>query len=421
MQIEDPRPRWGLVVFVLLLLVVLAGLPFFLLRSQTQELPNYEIQNFIGEVSVYTVRANGWAPAQRGGTLKAGDKIRTAAKGEVDLRIPNQIQLRIKENSEIEVRKPGFFDRSLRYRLYLVKGSLIGNTDKQFEGKRLEISTPVMVAAVRGTTFQIEMDSQTNQAVLRVLEGSVKVKGTKSWKTITVKELEKTEVTKGKTAKPLKITRQEWNQLKEGYELREKSAAMEAIQLDLSKEAGSLFKKFVFDHGTFFTPNFGFADREFIHEKDSGKVFFKLSYDVFPAGSFVGMYIKTRYLDLAKFKGISFQIRGNAEEGYPQAVKIEFKNGSSIVRAFVPRDFKETWQTVEYPLRFTRAAPITEVTFVVSNEKSGDHKKGAIYVQDFNLIPADKPVAGAKPKAAKPAPTSEPVTATSPADTTQPS
>ena len=410
-----------MVAVVFLVLAALAAVPFFFFRLQSQELPSYEIQNFIGKVEVYNAPARGWAPAQRSGKLDVGDKIRTGDKAEVDLRVPNQIHLRIKENSEAEIRRPSLFDRALRYRLHLVKGSLLGTTEKAFEGKKLEISTPVLVAAVLGTTFQIEATPETHRSTVRVLEGTVKVKALKTRKVVMVKALEKTEVTGGAAPlKPVRVTREEWNKLKEGYDLYEKSAAAEAIQLDLSKEAGSLFKH-VFDHGTFYSPNYGFADREFAKDKDSGKVQFKISYDVFPVGSFVGMYIKTRYLDLLHFKAFQFQIRGNKGEGYPQSVKIEFKNGAAVVRAFVPRDFKETWQTFEFPLHFTRSSPITEVTIVVSNEKAGDHKRGAISFRDFNLIPADKPVR-ATHQAAKPASAPAPPVKASPArDTKQPS
>ena len=420
MQLEDSRPRWGIVTIIFLLLLAFASLPFLFYQFQPKDLPTYEVQNFIGKVEIYSAQAKAWLPAKRGETIRVNDKIRTAPGAEIDIRVPDQIRIRIKESSEAVIKKPNLLDRALRYRLHLLRGSLLGSTDKKFKGKRLEVSTPVLVAAVRGTTFQIEMNPENRESAVRVLEGTVKVKSFRGLKTVTVRSLEKTEI-KGKTplSKPIRVSRQEWNKLKEGYELFEKSAAVEARQLDLSKQAGNLFH-YVFDHGTFYTPNFGFADREFIREEGTGKVYLKISYDVFPTGSFVGMYIKIRDFDLARFKSVEFQVRGEPEEGYPDSVKIEMKSGTGVVRAFVPRDFKQTWQSFQFPLRFSRATSLSEVTIVFANEKAGDHKKGSLYFRDFTLVPQDKPLPGTAPAQA-PAPPESKAKASPRAGTTRPS
>lgn len=406
MQIEDPRPRWGIVVMVFVLLAGLAAIPFLLYKIQPKNLPTYEVQNFIGKVEVYSAQSRGWSPAHRAQIIHANDKIRTQEGAEVDIRVPDRLHFRIKEKSELVIKKPHLMDRALRYRLHLLHGSILGSTDKKFTGERLQISTPALVASIKGATFQMNMDPETKHSPILVLDGSAKVKSARGWKTVTVRALEKTEA-KGITSiiQPVKVSRQEWNKLKEGYELFEKSAAVEAHQLDLSKQAGNLFQ-YVFDHGTFYTPNFGFADREFIQDEATGKVYLKLSYDVFPAGSFVGAYIKTRDLDLAKFKSFDFQVRGDLEEGFPDSVKIEMKSGSGIVRAFVPRDFKGTWQTFQFPLRFSRPSPISEVTIVISNEKSGNAKKASLYFRDFTLVPQDVPPP-APPKANPPVDTTQ--------------
>lgn len=404
MQLEDSRPRWGILWIFLLLLAGAASIPFFLMKPKV--LPSYEIQNFMGKVEVYSTERKAWNEASRGQAISVMDKIRTGPGSEVDLRIPDQIRIRIKENSEAEIRKPHLLDRALRHRLHLLRGSLLGSTEKDFEGQKLEVSTPTLVAAVRGTTFQIEANPETNESAVRVLQGSVKVRGVKSHKSVIVRTLEKTEVKGGAVPlDPIRVSRDEWSRLKEAYELTEKSAFLEARQLDLSKQGGSLFK-YVFDHGTFYTPEFGHADREFIEDKSSGKVYVKIDYDVFPTGSFVGMYIKTRDLDLAKFKSLEFQARVNPEEGYPESLKIEVKTATAITRAFVPREFKNTWASYKYPLRFNRPAPITEIALVFSNEKVGNYKKGTLYLRDFNLEPLTE---------------AELAKASVPADTTQPS
>jgi len=399
MQIEQPRTRWGTLIGISLALLALAIVPFVLFQSKVP-LPTYEVQNFVGKVEVYSSQDAAWRSANRGDTLRAGDKIRTSDGGEIDIRVPDLFRLRVKENTEAEVSRPKLLERSLRYRLHILRGNLLGSTQKQFEGQQLDVSTPVLVAAVRGTSFQIEVRPEVEESAVRVLQGSATVQSIRARKSVVVRALEMTKVKGGEAPiAPVRVSWKEWNNLKEAYELIQKSVAQEARQLDLSKHAGSLFQ-YVFDHGTFFTPNFGHADREFIKDESTGKVHLEVQYDVFPAGSFVGMYMKTRDLDIAKFQAIEFQVRGDPEEGYPDSFKIEFKSGGGIVRAFVPRDYKEKWTTFKFPLRFTRSTLLSEITFVFANEKVGSNKKGSLHIQDVNLEPLAVPL---QPAPAKPA------------------
>lgn len=392
MQIEQPRTRWGVILVLILVLGTLAALPFYFLRP-TGPLPTYEIQNFIGKVEVFSRVQGKWTPANRGEILKLGDKIRTQDASEVDIRVPDQIRIRIKPNSEAEISKPRLFERSFRYRLHLVRGTLLGNTEKDFEGQRLDISTPVLVAAIRGTSFQIEANPETKKSSVRVLQGTVEVMSVKTRRSVVVRALEKTEVEAGQPPlTPTRISRQEWNQVKEVYELLQKSAAQEARQLDLSKKAGGLFE-FVFDHGTFYTPNFGFSSREFVLDPATGEVRLTVDYDVFPAGSFVGVYMKTRDLNIAKFQGISFEVRGDVENKFPDSFKIEFKSGSGVVRSFNPRDLKGQWMTFKFPFKFSRPTSLSEVTIVLSNDKVGSNKKGMIHLRNVELEPRPDPPA----------------------------
>lgn len=396
MQIETSRPRWGILFGIFLLLGTLAALPFFFLRPKP--LPPFEIQNFVGKVEVYSPETKAWGPPRRGQMLTARYKIRTAAGAEADLRVPDQIRIRLKEKSELYVRQPRFFEQTPRLRLHLARGKLLGSTEKPFQPERLEISTPTLVAAVRGTTFQIEANPETKESSVRVLRGTLEVRSTKTRKSVLVKTLERTAVkTSGPPLAPVRVTRQEWDQMKEAYELVQKSAAMEARQLDLSKEAGNLFE-FVFDHGTFYTPKFGYAGREFIKDEAAGQVRLEVEYDVFPVGSFVGVYLKTRNLDLSQFKGFEFQTRGDPEEGFPQSLRIELKTSTGILRIFNPKDFKSSWQSFGFPFRFNRETLITEITLVFSNEKAGDHKKGVLQFRNFTLLPRDKPAKASEPR-----------------------
>ncbi len=386
MKIEPPseKPRWGMIAAVVILTAGAAVLLFFILHRP--QLPSaLEVKSLKAGAEIYSPETKTWVPLRQGQVLQATDKIRTGPVSEVDLQIPDQLQLRLKENSEIEGQTPGFFDSQPTSRLKLPKGRILGSTEKQFQKRRLEITTPVLVAAVRGTQFQVESDPETKQSGVDVLRGVVEVKSLSTQKEVLVKGLEKTKFSHGEAPKtPTKISREDWDRLKEIYELTVKSAAFEAQQMDLSKKAGSLFG-YVFDHGTFYTPDTGFADREFSLDPQTGEVTLQLRYDVFPANCFVGMYMKTRDLDFSKFKSLSFEARGDKEEGWPAEFRIEVKSKTGLVAAYTPKNLNTQWQPFRFPIRLSRTMPVTEIVFVVSNVKVGSDKKGSVYFRNVSL------------------------------------
>ena len=314
---EASKFKWVITIGFFLLLWGIAAVPFLIYPPSSSL--TYEIQNFSGLAQRYDAAEKSWVPPQRSEVLKVGDRLRTGPRGEMDFRIPDQMRLRLKENSEIELRAPRFFERSRSLRLFLRRGILLGATEKQAVPASVQIVTPDFVAKVEDGIFQIEADPKSKVSVARVLRGSLEIFSFRNRQSVTVRSLERTEVS-GKRAPlaPVRVDRQEWNKMKEAYDLVFKDAALERRQLDLAKQAGSFFQ-YVIDHGTFYTPNLGYAEREFFKGEGSGETQMEVGYDVFPVGSLVGVYLKTRGLDLSKFKGLEFEIRGDPEEGAPHS------------------------------------------------------------------------------------------------------
>lgn len=381
---EASKFKWVITIAFFLLLWGIAAIPF-LIYPPSPSL-TYEVQNFAGAAHRYGAAEKSWLPPQRSEVLKVGDRLRTGPQGEMDLKISGQMRLRLKENSELELRAPKFFERARSPRLLLRRGNLLGATEKQALPVTVQIVTPALSAEIRESIFQIEADPKSKVSVVRVLRGSLEVFSLQSRQSVTVRSLERTEVS-GKRA-PLasvRVDRKEWNKMKEAYELVLKNMALERRQFDLAKQAGNFFQ-YVIDHGTFYTPDLGYAEREFFKGEGSDETQMEVGYDVFPVGSFVGVYLKTRGLDLSKFKGLEFEIQGDPKEGVPDSFKIELKSGSGVVRAFKTRGVKETWQTFQFPWRFTRPKELSEMTFVFSNEKAGNQKKGLVIFQKINLL-----------------------------------
>ena len=381
-------------------------LPHFLRGGP--EPPPFEIAQFVGKPEIYSREQGRWVPISDKRMLGPKDKIRTDAGSEVTLRIPDAAEVRLKPNSELEGKNPGLLEKGekgLVYRLQLMKGVLQVSADKDLKKKgRLEVSTPALVAAVRGTLFQVSVDPKTRKSSVNVLRGEVEVHPrpvfiAKPGPSVIVHSFEKVEAEAGSQAvlKPVPISREDWDQVKALYELTQRSAEFEARQLDLSKQAGGLFE-YVFDHGTFFTPEFGHAEREFMKDDATGDVILTVSYDVFPRGSLVGVYMKTRNFDFSKFDALEFEVAKVPEQASPDSLRFEVKSKGQILRAMKVENLENTWKKVRVPFKFAKSIPITEVTLVFTHETIGELKTGSVQFRRFNMVP----LSGPPPTAAAP-------------------
>lgn len=390
---QPPSSRLWL-IWILIVLILFGGLVFFARSFKHQQtlispsLSGYEIEMFAGDAQVYQSKTSVWVKADRGLALEPGDILKTGKKSEIDFKIADQMRFRLKENSQI------FFttDRSSqntdsRFRIKLDDGSLYGASEKKLSNP-LEILANDLEAVTKNGAFLLQKNS-TQPLFLGWMSGKAQVT-VKQQEPFALKALEKVVGAPDRpTLSAEKIANKDWFRLQEVYDLIPKSAAMEAAQLDLSQEAGGMFK-YVFDHGTFFTPKFGYANREFI-KKENGDVYLEIEYDVFPAGSFVGMYLKTRELDVSKFKKIKFEARRAPQDnGYPESMKIELKSNSGTARSFVPRQFSSKWTTYEYPIVSTKLLDIREITFVLHHDSVGGHYKGFLQLRNFELEVVDE-------------------------------
>jgi len=297
--------------------------------------------------------------------------------------------LRLKENSEIDILPPKFFEKKTGLRLKLFRGTVLGITMQPLAPGYFEVTTTKLSATTEKGMFLIKEDLKTNESFASVLSGSLKVRDNaagSSWVVVRPQEMVIADKTQG-ISEPNPVSRGEWNEIKEAYQLVQINQEVEARQQDLSKKAGSLFQ-YVFDQGTFYAPNYGFSRREFFKDPTSGEVWLSIEYDVFPVGSMAGVYLKTRELDMSKFVSFEFEAKGAEEEAIPAGFRIEFKAGS-VLRAYVPRDLTQKWQTFQYPLNFKKSASISEITLLFANDKVGEYKQGKVLFRNFKLLPRE--------------------------------
>lgn len=395
--IEKPQGKKGYWKLILAVLVIASGLFLWARLAPQPFVPlAFEVVGFEGDVQISDSKNNTWHTPKRGEEFSASQMIKTGKDGIINLQVENKIMLRLKENAELfnkECKTQGGKDI---YKLRLEKGALLGATTKEFDRKlnvdktiSFVVTTPHGVVTPNGAVFRILAARSPEKDVVGVLSGSVEVSPVFIFipkAGVRVRGLQTATLGEGVTLVPKRVNTQEWQAMKESYELLTKSAAKEAEQINLSKFAGSFFKDVVFDHGTFFTPKVGYAGREFFKDPDSGQVLLEAEYDVFPVGSFCGVYIKTRGLDLSKYTGFFFEIRGKAEEGVPESFFIEMKSKGNVVRRFAPRNFGKDWQLVEFDFHAQKPLPVNEMVFVFTNARAGEAKKGVLQFRNINLI-----------------------------------
>lgn len=405
-RIEKPKAKGSWVPILVILLVAAGGFLWFRFAPRASRPLAFEVLGFEGDVQIYDLRTRSWRLPKRGEDFAMSQKLKTGADGMVNVQVENEIHLRLKENSEVRNEESRFIGGQEVYKLRLVQGVLLGATTRQFEQKQkagqaaLSILTRDYVANIKGAIFRVQASGQPGQeSRVGVLRGFVEVSKPSLFRAagIRIRGLEETRVVDGVIQPVTRVDPDSWSLMKESYELLQKTAAMEAEQIDLSKMAGNFFKV-VFDHGTFFTPQMGFADREFYKDPESGEVILDASYDVFPAGSFAGVYIKTRDFDLSKYGGLAFDIRGTSDEPAPDSFFIEVKSKGNVVRRYAPKTFEKNWKPIEFGFHATKPLPVNEVVFVFTNTKVGEAKKGALEFRNVRLTPL--PPAPAVPPAA---------------------
>jgi len=380
-------------VLIVLLVVAVCILIASFLRRGPVNLPEFEIDNFSGNVEILSADGS-WKKAERGMRLLPGGGLRTGEASEADLLIPGQLKARLKAGSELAYKKPGYFDKNRGFHLNVAKGEILLATEKGSEAdssSRASFNLEGQGIRARAQHGYFYLKSEpAGQSMLGVMRGKAEVSGTsgfgKSWRLVPSLHFASAEA--GKNAdEPKRMSREEWNHMREVYDLKLKSAAMEAMQLDLSKKAGSFFS-FVFDHGTFYTPKFGYSGRDFFLDDSTGESYLEVEYDVFPKGSFVGVYMKTRDLDLSQFDSLQFEMRKSPDgEGEPQAIRIELKAKTGVVRAFAAKLPKEQWQPVTFPLHLKTPTQLTEITLVFLHDRVGEYKKGAVQIRRLNVTP----------------------------------
>ena len=347
----------------------------------------FELGRFSGTAEIYSYQNRQWTTVTRRGhqqiMLNPRDKIRTQSDSDLDFRIPEVLDLRLKASSELEIMKTKY-EEELKFKLN--KGGLLGLTGDQFGNRELEVITPRLISTVQGNaSFLIQTGKVYSSA--GALVGQITVQLPKSKNIVTIHTLETFMRTDDKKMelKTKRVNYQEWKALSEVRDLTVVSAEEMAEQFDLRKKAGNFFN-YVFDEGVFFKPNWGYAEREFYEDSESKQVILRITYDVFPQSSFSGMYFKIRGLDLSKVHRISMNVKSDPGKSVPNQFRIEFKDQLSTVRGFAVSPISKDWKNYAFDFNTLKPTPVGEMVFVFENIRVGAlNTSGTVYIKDLTI------------------------------------
>ncbi|MGQ0644433.1 MAG: FecR family protein [Elusimicrobiota bacterium] len=145
--------------------LTLVALGFFLAAPSLRAA---ELKSVRGSAQVQRAGAQSWAAAKSGSRVKDGDTVKTGPGSQTDILLPQGHRLLVRERTTLKIDSSNPDDM----RLSLAAGRVRAFVAKLRKRNKFEMRTPVAVASVRGTVFELEV-GEDQSSRLSVLEGSV--------------------------------------------------------------------------------------------------------------------------------------------------------------------------------------------------------------------------------------------------------
>lgn len=112
-----------------------------------------------------------WKKAQSKMNLSTNDKIRTGRRSVARMKLLDGSKVLLLQNSQAEMENLSSVEKTIR----LLKGRVRAVVAKIKGGNNFKVKTPVGVASVRGTDFEVEVSEAGDKMEVNVLEGQVGV------------------------------------------------------------------------------------------------------------------------------------------------------------------------------------------------------------------------------------------------------
>ena len=178
------------------LLAVLLTFVFVCAQNNTAK-----IRFMIGSAERLPANETSWEKTSLNDKVFEGDRIKTALNSRVELEMPDQSVIRIDQNSIFDVKDIKTEEESGEdnFSFTLWAGNVWAKFTKVLSGRKSRtIESPSAVVAVRGTTFEVNVDQDLTTRVA-VEEGEVLVTSKDTQGEVTVRPNQQTIVRKGKS------------------------------------------------------------------------------------------------------------------------------------------------------------------------------------------------------------------------------
>lgn len=142
--------------------------------------PVGEIRSMSGEVATLPLGATVWMPAEVGRQIQPGDAVRTGPASRAAILCVDESQIKLGENTMMVFKSAAPSSRLGYQPVAATDGSLyevrqgrawLRNSNEDF---RFELDTPAVTAAIRGTEFTVDVDSE-GASVIALLQGRLAI------------------------------------------------------------------------------------------------------------------------------------------------------------------------------------------------------------------------------------------------------
>ncbi|MDD5085126.1 MAG: FecR family protein [Candidatus Omnitrophica bacterium] len=156
---------------IIALLVILVAIPSWCqIAAQTVTLTNVK-----GIVLIQKLGATQWNPASDGMQLTMGDAVKTGKDGSVKIEFKDGGTLTLQKETDIKVLRAEEKEKTTQTEVDMKIGKLRAQIQKLKAGSKFDVKTPVSVATVRGTTYDLFVYESNGQiyADMNVVSGDV--------------------------------------------------------------------------------------------------------------------------------------------------------------------------------------------------------------------------------------------------------
>jgi hypothetical protein len=140
-------------------------------KSKKGPAPKSRIESITRTVEVQPAGTGSWKKAKPDTSLDTSDHVRTGSRSIARVRLQDGTKVLLLQNSHAEVENLSSVEKTIK----LVKGRIRAIVAKIKGGNNFKIKTPVGVASVRGTDFEVEISEDGQQMMVDVKEGEVGV------------------------------------------------------------------------------------------------------------------------------------------------------------------------------------------------------------------------------------------------------